>query len=118
MEYELICYTLPHQYKCFVSVYEILTAEICGKLSGCTIVVKRGYTIIHSFAGSDPWSEVATLVILNLETYPRASVLELVSHANHHHHLAFITSCRLMILEWASYSDNRVGNRLWTASMA
>eukprot|EP00268_Persea_americana_P027867 TRINITY_DN27122_c0_g1_i2.p1 TRINITY_DN27122_c0_g1~~TRINITY_DN27122_c0_g1_i2.p1 ORF type:complete len:148 (+),score=6.53 TRINITY_DN27122_c0_g1_i2:195-638(+) len=31
----LICYTLPHQYKCFVSVYEILTAETCGKLSEC-----------------------------------------------------------------------------------
>ena len=37
---DLICYTLPHQCKCFVSVCEILTAETCGKLSKGTIIVK------------------------------------------------------------------------------
>ena len=36
----LICYRLPHQGKCFVSMCEILTAETCGKLSKCTIIVK------------------------------------------------------------------------------
>ena len=36
---KLICYTLPHQCKCFVNMCEILTAETCGKLSGCIIIV-------------------------------------------------------------------------------
>lgn len=39
---KLICFTLPHQCKCFVSMCEILTAETYGKLSECTIVVKGG----------------------------------------------------------------------------
>ena len=66
----LICYTLPHQCKYFVSVCEILTAKTCGKLSKCTIIVKGGLLPIPTRGpGSRSGSRQRLLVFcLNLLT--------------------------------------------------